>query len=91
MLEYFLIFPDRKNVGERNCYLEGYKCRIVITEAHSYHPVAHICVSNLTAGKLLKPSCTQKNAGFPGTLAGGSHDCTAWASLTMRTHMSGVL
>lgn len=42
MLEYFLIFPDRKNVGEHNCYLEDCKCRNVITEAHSYHPVAHI-------------------------------------------------
>lgn len=34
MLEYFLIFPDRKNEGEPNCYLEDYKCHIVITDAH---------------------------------------------------------
>lgn len=34
MFEYFLISPDRKNVGERNCYLEDYKCRIVITDTH---------------------------------------------------------
>lgn len=37
MLEYFLIFQDRKNVVEHNCYLEGYKCHIIITHTHTYH------------------------------------------------------
>lgn len=31
MLEYFSIFQDRKNVVEHNCYLEDYKCHILVT------------------------------------------------------------